>query len=189
MPQPAGEILPGQRIRVVHHLLRRALRDDAAAMDAGRRADVDDVVGGQDRVLVVLDDDHRVAEVAQALQRFKQPGIVALVQADGRLVEDIEDAGQAGADLRGEADALRFAARQRARAARQGEVIEADIVEEAQPVADFLEDADGDLVLLLGQTSSAARRTSRAAARMDSSETSPICRPAIFTASASGFSR
>ena len=45
----------------------RALGDDLAAVDAGAGADVDDVVGGQDRVLVVLDDDHRVAEVAQAL--------------------------------------------------------------------------------------------------------------------------
>ena len=40
-----------------------------AAMHAGARAQVEHVVGGEDRVLVVLDDDHRVAEVAQVLQR------------------------------------------------------------------------------------------------------------------------
>ncbi len=64
------------------------------------------------------------------------------------LVQHIEHAGQAGADLRGEADALALAARQRAGAAREREIIEPDIDQEAQPVADFLQHPDGDLVLL-----------------------------------------
>ena len=45
--------------------------------------------------------------------------VVALVQADARLVEHVEHADQAGADLGGEPDALRLAARQRAGAAIQ----------------------------------------------------------------------
>ena len=40
-----------------------------AAVLAGARAHVDDVVGGEDRILVVLDDDDAVAEVAQVLER------------------------------------------------------------------------------------------------------------------------
>ena len=122
--------------------------DHLAAMDAGGGADVDDIVGGQDRVLVMLDHDDRVAEVAQVLQRVEQAGIVALVQADDGLVEHVEHAGQARADLRGQADALALAARQRAGISGHGEVVEADVVEEAQPLADLLEDAHGDLVLL-----------------------------------------
>ena len=126
----------------------RALGDDLAAMDAGGRADVDDVVGLADRVLVVLDDDDGVAEVAQVLQRFEQAGIVALVEADRRLVEHVEHAGQARADLRGEADALALAAGQRAGGAGERQVVEADIDQELQALADLLEDALGDLVLL-----------------------------------------
>ncbi len=128
-------------------------------MDAGGRADVDDIVGRHDGVLVMLDDDDGVAEVAQVLQRVEQAGIVALVQADRRLVEHVEHAGEAGADLRGEPDALALAARQRAGIARHGEVVEADIVEEAQPLADLLEDAGGDLVLLGASGGPAGRRT------------------------------
>src|SRR3546814_16012870 len=60
-----------------------------------------------DRVRVMLDDDHRVAEVAKALQRREQPVVVALVETDRRLVKDVEHARQAAADLAGEADALR----------------------------------------------------------------------------------
>ena len=99
----------------------------------------------------MLDDEDGIAEIAQAAQAFEQAGVVALVQADGRFVEDVEHAGQAGADLRGEADALALAAGQGARGAGQAEVVEADVVEEAQPVGDLLQDAAADLQLLLGQ--------------------------------------
>ena len=53
------------------------------------------------------------------LQRFEQPRVVALVQADRRLVEHVEHAGEARADLRGQPDALALAAGQRAGAARR----------------------------------------------------------------------
>ena len=85
-------------------------------MDAGARPHVDEVVGGADGLLVMLDHEDGVAEIAQALQRHQQPLVVALMQADGGLVQHIEHAGQAGADLRGQADALAFAAGQRAEA-------------------------------------------------------------------------
>ena len=130
----------------------------------------------QDRVLVVLDDDDRVAEVAQVLQRVEQARIVALVQADRGLVEHVEHAGQARADLRGEADALALAARQRAGVARQRQIVEADIVQEAQPLADFLQDAAGDLVLLGGSATSGSSANQRAAPCGSTfSATSPIC--------------
>ena len=47
----------------------RALEDDGAAVRAGARAHVDDVVGDPDDLRVVLDDEHRVALVAQALEQ------------------------------------------------------------------------------------------------------------------------
>ncbi len=53
------------------------------------------------------------------LERAEQAVVVALMQPDGRLVEHIENAREARADLRGEADALRFTARQRAGRARR----------------------------------------------------------------------
>ena len=73
--------------------------DDLAAMDTRAGAHIDDVIGGADRVLVMLDDEDGVAEIAQAAQRGEQHVVVALMQADAGLVEDVEDAGQAGADL------------------------------------------------------------------------------------------
>jgi hypothetical protein len=77
----------------------------------------------------MLDDDHGVAEIAQALEGDEQAVVVALVEADRGLVEDVEDARQAGADLGGQADALALAAREGTGGAVEVEIIEADIVE------------------------------------------------------------
>ena len=120
-------------------------------MHAGAGPDVDHIIGGADGVLVVLDHDHRVAEVAQPPQRVEEPRIVALMQPDRGLVEHVEHAGQPGADLRGEPYALALAAGQRARRPRQCQIIEPDIDQKFQPRADLLEDAPGDLVLLGGE--------------------------------------
>ena len=73
------------------------------------------------------------------------------MQPDRGLVEHVKHAGQAGADLRSEPDALALAAGQRAGSACQREVIEPDIDQKFQPRADLLEDAHADLVLLGGQ--------------------------------------
>ena len=137
-----------RRLLVGEHLVERAAGDDLAAMGAGAGAHVDDVVGVADGVLVMLDDDDGVAEIAQALEGDEQAVVVALVEADRGLVEDVEDARQAGADLAGEADALALAARQGAGGAVEVEIVEADIVEEAEPLVNLLEDGAGDLLLL-----------------------------------------
>ena len=123
----------------------RALRDHRAAVHAGARAEVDHVVGVADRIFVVLDHDHRVAEIAQAIQRAQQPLVVALMQADRRLVEDVHHADEAGADLARETDALRLAARERLGAAIERQVVETDVAQEPQALADFLDDLRGDL--------------------------------------------
>jgi len=62
---------------------------------AGSGPDVNDPVGRADGVLVMLDDDERVAQVPQSLEGLDESGVVALVQADTGLVQDVEDAHQA----------------------------------------------------------------------------------------------
>jgi hypothetical protein len=143
----AREIAAGERFRAGDDFGGRALRDDAAAGLAGAGSHVDHVVGGADRLLVVLDHDHRVAEVAQPLQRFDEARVVALVQADRRLIEHVHHAGQSRADLAREADALRFAARERGRRPVEREIVEADVDQELEAVGDLAHDALGDLPL------------------------------------------
>ena len=94
-----------------------ALGDHVAAVLARARAHVDEIVGRAHHLLVVLDDEHGVAEVAQPLERRDQPLVVALVEPDRRLVEDVEDADQLRADLGREPEPLRLAAGERRRCA------------------------------------------------------------------------
>jgi hypothetical protein len=91
----ARQVLAGQRARCGLHLLERALRHHAPAVDARAQAHVDHMVGRADHVLVVLDHEHAVADVAQMAQRADQAVVVALVQADAGLVQHIHHAGQA----------------------------------------------------------------------------------------------
>ena len=140
---------------MVHHLVRGTFGDHAAAVHAGAGADVDHVIGQADGVFVMLDHDHRVAQVAQVGEGAEQALVVALVQADAGLVEDVHHADQAGADLAGQADTLGFATGQGVGAAVQGQVVEADVDQELQAFTDFLEDLLGDLAAAAGQAHAA----------------------------------
>ncbi len=109
-----------------------ALEADGAALPTGTGAEVDDVVGDRDRLRLVLHDQHRVALVPQPQQQVVHPLDVMRVQADGRLVEDVGDVGERGAEVTDHLDALRLAARQRARRPVEREVAEADLHERVE---------------------------------------------------------
>ena len=130
--------------------LEPAVGDDLAAVLPRPGPDVDHPVGRADRLLVVLDDEDGVAEVAQPGERRDQLGVVALVQADRRLVEDVQDAHERRPDLGREADALGLAAGQRLARPVDRQVVEPDVDEEAEARADLLEDLVGDRPLALG---------------------------------------
>ena len=161
--------------------------DDVAAVLAGARPHVDQPVGGAHHLLVVLDHEHGVAEVAQPLERPDQLVVVALVQADRRLVEDVEHADELRADLRREPQPLRFAARERRRRAVELQVADADVVEERQALADLLDDARADQLLGLRQLE--LRPGTRSARVTDICVNSWMFLSPTVTASTSGFSR
>ena len=93
-------------------------------MLAGSRADVDDVVGDADGFLVVLDHDEGVADVAEPHQGLDQLLVVALMQPDRGLVEDVEHADQTRSDLGGEPDPLGLSPGQSGSRAGQGQIVE-----------------------------------------------------------------
>ena len=73
------------------------------------------------------------------------------MQADGRLVEYVEDAGQSAADLAGQPDALALAAGERGSAAGQCQIVEADVDQEPQPVANLAHEVAGDVPLVVAE--------------------------------------
>ena len=83
------------------------------------------------------------------------------MQANGRFVQDVHHAYQAGADLAREADALRLAARQRIGTAIERQVVETDIDQELQAQLHFLDYLLGNLAALAGQTQTVEKRIGR----------------------------
>ncbi len=67
-----AQIRRRERVRVAQQFFGRSLGDDLAAVNPGPRPEVDQIVGGPHRLLVVLDDDQRVAEVAQAEEGLQE---------------------------------------------------------------------------------------------------------------------
>ena len=82
-----------------------------------------------------------------AAKRLQQDAVVARVQPDGGLVQDVADAAQVGAQLRGEPNALRLAAGERGCAAVERQVAQAHLLEERKPRRELGEDVARDLLL------------------------------------------
>ena len=147
--QASGKILAGERGGILAISRGVPAGNQLTTQPPGAGSEIDDVIGALDGLGIVLDHQHRVAEIAQAGERVEQAIVIARMQSDGRLVENIEHAAQLRSDLRGQTNALRFAAGERGGGAREAQIVEADGGEKFQAIADLFDHAAGDLLLAL----------------------------------------
>src|SRR6185503_18414667 len=110
---------------------------------------------------------HRITQVSQPSERVQEPFVIPLVQADARLIEDVEHSHQARADLGSQPDSLGLAAGERGGASAESEVIETHVAKEPQPIDHFLEDRSRDVRI---QTSPSISGGPRGAAQRDALE-------------------
>lgn len=150
-PQGSGKVLPRERAGIFRYLFRCTLGDDMAPVDSRAGPHIHDPVCVPDRVLVVFHDDQGITQVPEPAERVDQLLVIPLVEPDGGLVEDVEDTHQVRTDLRCEPDSLGFSPREAACAPGQGEVPEADLLEEIEAGHDFLEDLARYLPFPVGQ--------------------------------------
>ena len=120
-------------------------------MHAGPGADIEHMVGEADGILVVFHHDDGIAQIAQMGEGLEQPLVVSLVQADGGLIQYVHHPYQTGTDLARQPDPLRLAAGESFGAAREAQVIEAHVDQEAEPLDYLLEDLLGNLGALAAQ--------------------------------------
>jgi hypothetical protein len=64
------------------------------------------MIGSKHDILIVFNDQYTVTDISEVLKRCDQPVVVSLVQADAGFIQDIGDALQLRAYLRGQSDAL-----------------------------------------------------------------------------------
>src|SRR3989440_12804727 len=100
------QVVTGYGVGIGHYIGGRALGHDFATMFPGSRTNIDDVVGRPHRVLVVLDNEQRITQVAQAYQGLNQTCIVTLVKSDTWLITDIEHPHESRTNLCCQADTL-----------------------------------------------------------------------------------
>ena len=80
----------------------------------------------------MLDDQQRITLFRKALERIEKNGVIARMQTDRGLIEDVAHALQIGSELRSQANTLGFATRQRGRRTRQLQISETHVFEECQ---------------------------------------------------------
>ena len=103
------------------------------------------------RVFIVFHHDDRIAHIPQSAQRVEQSAVVAVMQANRRLVQHVRHPDQAGADLTRQANALCLAPGQGRRRAIQREIIQPHVQQKSQPPDNFLQCVLGDPRLHFGQ--------------------------------------
>ena len=89
-----GEVISGDRfLRFTNSGDRTAVHNPASVF-SGTRSDVDNPIALVDGFFIMLDNNHCVAEITQSNQGFDEATVVALVQADTRLIQYIQGADQ-----------------------------------------------------------------------------------------------
>ena len=141
-----SQIVGGQGVRL-ENVGVGALGDNLPAVFTRFRPDVNDEVGGFHHVAVVFHHDDGVAKVAQGLQRLDEQLVVALVQPDAGLVENVHHVDQLGTDLGGQTDALGLAAGERGGRPVEREVLDAHVAQEMETEGDLPQDFSGDGLL------------------------------------------
>src|SRR4030042_2447647 len=89
----------------------RSLSTDLAAMPAGIWSQVNNVVGGTYYFFIMFHYNNRITGVAQFFQCVNQSEVVTLMQANARLIENIQYIDKLRSYLWGKADALTFTTR------------------------------------------------------------------------------
>jgi len=134
----AGEKGAGERVRGKCDFLGGALGHQFSTFGAGTGAKLDEVIGATEGLLIVLDHQKGVAEIAEGGEEVEQAGVVGWVETDAGFIQDIENSGEAAAELGGEAGAAGFAAGEGIHGAIEGKVTEPKFFEEGEAMDDGL---------------------------------------------------
>src|SRR5947199_7401706 len=102
--------------------MQTALINKLPPTPAGTRAKINNVVRSAYRFFIMLNNDDRIAEIAQPSQRPEQTRIIALMQTDARFIQNVKNPCQTRANLCRQSDSLRFATGKRAALAIKSEI-------------------------------------------------------------------
>ena len=85
------ETAPGLGIFRVLDLAQRSGRDHFAAVNSRARAEIDNMICAPHCFFIVFDNDERVSLFAERGQGIEESQVIARMQPDGRLVQNIKN--------------------------------------------------------------------------------------------------
>src|SRR5215208_5843118 len=106
---------------------------------AAAGAELDHVVGHLDCCQIVLDYQHAVARVPQALEQLEQSVHVACMETDRRFVENVQRVDKLRSERVGKSNALRLATRKRSSRPVHRQIAKSHVAQESHTIASFLE--------------------------------------------------
>ena len=124
---PPAEIISGDGLRAVDHILHGTGRHHFSAVFAGPRADIHQKIRRPHGIFIVFNHNDGVAEIPKMPEGSEKLVIVLLMKTDGRLIQNIRHSHQSGTDLCRQTDSLRFAAGQRSGGTPERKIIQTDI--------------------------------------------------------------
>src|SRR5579872_6911911 len=114
---PPRDIRPSQRVGIAHDFFRSTTRHQRSTMSTRAGSEIDNVIRTTDRLFIMLDDEHRVSQIAQVFQRVQQPVIISMMESDRGLIEYIKHSAQFRSNLRRKSNTLSLSARKSRRRA------------------------------------------------------------------------
>ena len=130
------------RLRIRRDLLYCSFAEDPAALPAGLGAELDDPVREGEDLRVVIDEDDGVAVHDQVLHDARQSLDVGGMQADGGLVEDVENTGGAVSHRPGKLHALPLPGGEGRRGPVKGKIAEAQLNKAYRGIREGFADVD-----------------------------------------------
>src|SRR5262245_59062454 len=104
------KILSRWRRFACEQVIKRTLHDHVTTVDAGPRTHLHNMICGPNSLLIMLNDNNGVTDVAQTLECRDHLYVVLRMKSDARLVEDIQHSHPSRTDLCGQPDPLGFTA-------------------------------------------------------------------------------
>ena len=121
--QAAAQILCRQTLCRFDDLGRMPFDDHFTATNTRTRPEIDQVIALAHRVFIVLDHDDGIPDIAKVLKRADQAIVIARMEANRWLVQNVKNSNQSGTDLTGQANPLGLATRQSRRGAIEHQII------------------------------------------------------------------
>src|SRR5262249_27566573 len=120
----AGEVLPGERMFSLEDAGWRPEIDHLPAMLTGPWPQVENAITLPNDFRVVFHHHDGILILLQVVQNLHETAAITRVQADARLIQDVQRVDQRGPQRRGQVDALYLASGEGARLALQCQVVQ-----------------------------------------------------------------